>query len=217
METYNFPHVVPQLVEDNSLKRARTTVIDEGQEKEVIQVTPIGAPTVDAQTIADAMGKAPTSTTSNSVCDRLEVLGTKSDAAVSGTQSGSINGRIRNLELTSASMYQYLINIANYIGSFTSSAWSGTGDGTLNEVAKRTSIATGTQSDPSWSGIGDGSVIAIEKATYESVHGMEVPIWDTATNSSNIQTRIGNKNDSAWGGSGDGTVIALLKGIYNKL
>ncbi len=159
MESYNFPYVVPQLVEDNSLKRARTTITEGGEEKDAIRVTQAGGG-LDSQGVADAMGKQASSIATGSVLDHLDdinnstgranyTIGTQSDPLKSYSQDGSINGRLR-----------YISKITNDISMDGS-------DISTHTSAVRT--ATGTQSDAAWSGTGNGTVIALLKGIYNKL------------------------------------------------
>lgn len=206
METYNFPHVVPQLVEDNSLKRARTTITEGGEEKDAIRVTSIGGnENLDSQGVADAMGLQASTTAQNSVLDYL--ASTKSNLATTKTLTASVDN---NTFMT-----------RDWLGNKTDVAWSGTGDGTLNAIAKRTSNdvhsigfsveAVGTNYDQSVSSSSDGSINGRLKWISSQIDN--VLVGDVY----NIQNATGTRSDTAWSGSGNGTVIALLKGIYNKL
>lgn len=218
----NGHYVIPKLVEDASLKRARTTITEGGEEKEAIRVTPAGGNgNLDSQGVADAMGMSASNMTSTSVL-----------------------GYLANNTQANVAINTYLSDISSTVGSQADSTWAGSGDGTLNAIAKRTSndtntvayvlgtdsdikidssqdgtissrirqissntehifsdvgqllAATGSRSDSAWSGTGSGSLVAVEKRNALAT---------------------GTKSDAAWSGSGDGTVIALLKGIYNKL
>lgn len=160
METYNFPRIVPQLVEDNSLKRARTTITEGGEEKEAIRVTQAGGGGLDSQGVADAMGKQASTIATRSVLNHLDninvntgradnTIGTQSDPLKSYSQDGSINGRLR-----------YISKITNDIST----------DGSdISTYTSAIRTATGTKSDAAWSGTGDGTVIALLKGIYNKL------------------------------------------------
>lgn len=226
----NAHYVIPKLVEDASLKRARTTITEGGEEKEAIQVTQVGG-SLDSQGVADGLALAPSSVVSGSATDtirRIEVntlylneinnvLGTDSDIKIDSSQDGTVSSRIRQLSSDTAHIFSDVGQLLAATGSRSDSAWSGTGSGTLNEIAKRTSNDThaaadvlGTQSDADVFPNRDGSINGRVRYISNAI---------TTIDSNNYKTAeaAGTQSDPAWSGSGDGTVIALLKGIYNKL
>lgn len=169
METYNFPRIVPQLVEDNSLKRARTTITEGGEEKEAIRVTSVGGSGggLDAQGVADAMGLAASEVLNGSVLKQLQ--DTKADVSELLTKTNSISG--------------YTSGAKTVLGAIGDSAWAGSGGTTIMGTQKRITLnsneiltntanvatATGTQSDAAWSGTGNGTVIALLKGIYNKL------------------------------------------------
>lgn len=200
----NGHYVIPKLVEDASLKRARTEVEIDGEKQDVIRVLPAGGAGLDARGVADAMGLELTTVAANSVLGYLqynetmdmnthetsmntavikndahaaaEVLGTASDPAVTSGNSGSINSRLRYVSAGLDDIGYATVNINTNTGTSASAAWTGTGNGTLISIGKRTSNDTNATA-----------------------------------------TATGTQSDAAWSGSGNATIIALLKGIYNKL
>ena len=136
----NGHYVIPKLVEDASLKRARTEVEIDGEKKDVIRVLPAGGAGLDAQGVADGMALAP----SNSAT---------SDSAIGVALriNSTVNG------------------ISSKIGSAAESAWEGSGAGPLIAVEKRTALAAGAPTDSAWSGSGNATIIALLKGIYNKL------------------------------------------------
>lgn len=196
MESYNFPRIVPQLVEDNSLKRARTTITEGGEEKEAIRVTSVGGNgNLDSQGVADAMGK-----------QASEVL---PGSVLSSLHQGLASDIIRNSTLST------IETNTDVLGAKSDAAWSGTGSGTLNAVAKRTSDdahaaadVLGTTSDPLVTSGNSGSINS--RLRYVSA-GLD----DIGYAAVNINTNTGTSASAAWTGTGNGTLISIGKRTSN--
>lgn len=196
MSTYTFPGRVPDLVQDVSLKRARTEVEIDGEKKDVIRVLPAGAPNLDAQGVANAMATAPETTVDvSSVLGKIAQLNSNLSAA--NSHLTDISDAVYNPESSdnlleavgSIKTYTYLANEAlDYINNNT-----GNSSNTL-----------GLRNDASWSGSGAGSLVSIQKRTSQRAHA--------------VAEATGAQSDAAWDGqTTNATIIALLKGIYNKL
>ena len=311
MSTYTFPGRVPDLVQDVSLKRARTEVEIDGEKKDVIRVLPAGDPNLDAQGVADAMATAPDATVdvssvlgriaqlngnlslmsnhlgeiseavydpeeSGTLLDNVQnntaytydtslhageinnkaseiniTIGSKSDAQwVSG--NGSLISLGKKIALNGTAIYPFITSIQSSTGNTSAAEWSGTGDGSLVAIAKRTSNDThaaaevlGTKSDALVSYAADGSINGRLKALSNYTADARAHVQDiktylgstgasawTGTGSGTLNaiakrtsndtnataTATGTQSDAAWDGqAANATIIALLKGIYNKL
>lgn len=80
-------YVIPKLVEDTGLKRART-VLENGDEAiRVVTTNGGGTITVDAQDFADGTGLAPTQTYAGSVNHKLLTITTNSTTAAQNSTS----------------------------------------------------------------------------------------------------------------------------------
>lgn len=297
MSTYTFPGRVPDLVQDVSLKRARTEVEIDGEKKDVIRVLPAGAPNLDAQGVADAMATAPDATVdASSILGRLAQLngnlstvnshlGDISEAVYDPEESNTLFETVGAIKTFTYQAYEALDYInnntgkSNYaLGSRSDAIWDGEGNGSLIAVAKLAALdvdsaamTIGHQNDGTWPGSGDGTLVSIGKRAAEvlgsptdalvsysadgSINGRLKALSNyTADARSHIQdiktyigttaasawtgsgsgtlnaiakrtsndtnataTATGTQSDAAWSGSGNATIIALLKGIYNKL
>lgn len=169
----NGHYVIPKLVEDASLKRARTEVEIGGETKDAIRVLPAGGAGLDAQGVADAMGKEPVSVETYSVSGRLQSM----------QQSlNTIQGSVGPLGAG--------VGISDAIGEKNDAPWSGYGDGSVIAVEKGTydlidgfqspvsDIVTfsanikngiGNQGDSAWSGSGNATIIALLKGIYNKL------------------------------------------------
>lgn len=158
MESYNFPYVVPQLVEDNSLKRARTTITEGGEEKDAIRVTSVGGSSgTDLSPVTDRIGD---------VNGGTWVPSDPGQAPLLDIQRGISNALM--LPTGTSTVYTLLDELNNDrmsdLINYTSDIKNSTDDIKYNTNA--TATATGTQSDAAWSGTGDGTVIALLKGIY---------------------------------------------------
>lgn len=206
----NGHYVIPKLVEDASLKRARTEVEIDGETKDVIRVLPAGGAGLDAQGVANAMGLFP----SSGVIETASVLDWLS----------SIENKTNSTQIYTEKNYEAL-------GKPNDASWSGSGAGSLVAVEKRTSDdahavaeVLGTTSD-SLVTLQDGTISARLRGITDltSIINTNTSSIRSYTNSidtfsSRISNATGTQSDAAWNGqTATATIIALLKGIYNKL
>lgn len=122
---FSYPRVVPQLVEDTNLKRARTEV--NGEDAIRVVTSGAGTITIDPQDFADGTGLAPAQTNAGSVNDNLATTATNTGSLV--TTTGTINTTIGTMNTT-------LGTINSTQGSVSDAAWSGVGDATVISLLK---------------------------------------------------------------------------------
>lgn len=122
---FPYPKVVPQLVEDTNLKRARTEV--NGDEAIRVVTSGTGTFTIDPQEFADGTGLAPAQTDVGSVNSHLTTL--VSNSTTNTTNTGS-------LVTTTGTINTTLGTINSTQGSVSDAAWSGTGDATVISLLK---------------------------------------------------------------------------------
>lgn len=180
MSTYTFPGRVPDLVQDVSLKRARTEVEIDGEKKDVIRVLSAGAPNLDAQGVADAMATAPDATIDvSSVLGRLTQL--NSNLSTVNSHLGDISEAVYDPEESGT----LLDNVQNNT-AYTYDTSLHTGE--INNTVTAINTVIGSKSDAQWVS-GDGSLIALGKKTAASTTAL-------MTYTSNLNDTVGTTNDA---------------------
>lgn len=111
MSTYPPNGVIPELVSDVNLKRARTEI--NGKDAIRVVTTGTGTFSIDPQDFANSMGLVPAQTADDSVKARLDTL-----VNLSSTTKDEVT------------------NIKNTQGSVSDAAWNGTGDATVISLLK---------------------------------------------------------------------------------
>lgn len=139
-----FNGVVPDLVEDVSLKRVRTAVNGE----DAIRVVSAGSGGLDSQGVADAMGKRASQVLNSSVLGNLDLAVVHTEEISRDTRD--IDSNVSSLEYTlSHDILDTLVYSDTYLSNI--------------------NTATGTRSDAAWSGTGNGTVIALLKGIYNKL------------------------------------------------
>lgn len=222
---FSYPKVVPQLVEDVSLKRARTEINGDDAIR-VVTTNGGGTISVDAQDFADGTGLAPTQTYAGSVNHRLLTLAANSTTNTQNTTSLSATLGQTTDTSASASIMGVLKGIGENIPSASDLS---TVDANTTSLATAIGNTTDTSSDPTIIGILKditGSLpTSVDLTTVNTNTGSLVTTTgsiNTTTGTMNttlgtINSTQGSVSDAAWSGTGDATVISLLKGIVNKL
>lgn len=235
----NAHYVIPKLVEDASLKRARTTITEGGEEKEAIRVTPAGGNgNLDSQGVADAMGKQAAEVLSGSVISSLQqglasdlirnttltsietntdVLGTKSDAAITPTQDGSISSRLKMISSYDKTTSDNSSSTVDVLGSrndtSTSSSYNGSINGRLRYISGEVhesasqlgniALGTGLTTHTPWDGTSAASLVSIEKRTSNDTHA--------------AADVLGTKSDADVFPNRDGSINGRVRYISNAI
>lgn len=222
---FSYPKVVPQLVEDVSLKRARTEINGDDAIR-VVTTNGGGTISVDAQDFADGTGLAPAQTYAGSVNHRLLTLAANSTTNTQNTTSLSTTLGQPTDTSASASIMGVLKGINENIPSASDLS---TVDAKTTSLATAIGNTTDTSSDPTVIGIlkditGNLPTNADLTTVNTNTGSLVTSTGTINTTTSAINTTLGTINstqgsvsDAAWSGTGDATVISLLKGIVNKL
>lgn len=226
-------YIIPKLVEEVSLKRARTE-LDNGDEAiRVVTTNGGGTISVDAQDFADGTGLAPAQTYAGSVNHRLltltansttntqnitalsTTLGQTTDTSASASVMGVLKGISENIPAASdlSTVDANTTTLATSIGTTTDTASDSTVIGILKDItgnlpssADLTTVNTNT-----------GTLVTTAGSINTTTGTINTTTSSMNTTLGTINSTQGTVSDAAWTGTGDATVIALLKGIVNKL
>lgn len=150
--------IVPELVSDETLKRARTTVTDGGEEKDAIRVTSVGGSSgTDLSPVTDRIGDVNGGTwfpIDPGHAPLLDIQRGISKALMLPTGSSTVYTLLDELN------NDKMIDLITY----TSDIKNSTDD--IKNATDSVVDVTGTQSDAAWSGTGDGTVIALLKGIF---------------------------------------------------
>lgn len=222
---FTYPKVVPQLVEDVSLKRARTEINGDDAIR-VVTTNGGGTISVDAQDFADGTGLAPAQTYAGSVNHRLltlsansttnttnitslsTTLGQPADTSASASIMGVLKGINENIPSASdlSTVDAKTTSLATAIGNTTDTSSDPTVIGILKDITSNLP----TNADLTTVNTNTGSLVTSTGTINTTTSAMNTTLGT-------INSTQGSVSDAAWSGTGDATVISLLKGIVNKL
>lgn len=229
---FTYPKVVPQLVEDVSLKRARTEINGDDAIR-VVTTNGGGTISVDAQDFADGTGLAPTQTYAGSVNHRLltltansttnttnitslsTTLGQPTDTSASASIMGVLKGINENIPSASdlSTVDANTTTLATSIGNTTDTSSDPTVIGILKDITGNLP----SSADLTTVNANTGSLVTTTGTINTGVGTINTTTGAINTTLGTINSTQGSVSDAAWTGTGDATVISLLKGIVNKL